>query len=96
MNFHEGVIGIKLEQKSSHFLTVDERRRTLHREDAIQRNSTRSQEEDSSKSSSSEKIIDKTILQSEAAIVTVVQGQSSIIDTEITVPGERERNYYPN
>jgi hypothetical protein len=43
-----GIIDIKLEQKS--FLTVDERRRTLHREDAIQRNSTR-EDEDSSKSS---------------------------------------------
>jgi IQ calmodulin-binding motif len=89
-----GIIGIKLEQKQlSHFLTIDERRRTLHREDAVQRNSTRSQEEDSSKSSSSEKIIDKANLQSDAANVTSsagvgVQGQSSIIDTEIVVPGE--------
>jgi IQ calmodulin-binding motif len=80
-----GVIEIKLEQKN--FLTVDERRRTLHREDAIQ-HSTRSQEDDSSKSSntSSEKIIDKNVHSD--TIVTVVQGQDSIIDTEISVPGE--------
>ena len=82
-----GILGIKMEQKPSHFLTVDERRRTLHREDAIQRNSTRSQEEDSSKSSSYEKLIDKNNLQSDSAIVTVVQEQDSIIDTEIEVPG---------
>lgn len=85
-----GIIGIKMEQKQSHFLTIDERRRTLHREDAIQRNSTRSNEEDSSKSSSSEKIIDKINLPSDIAAMEtgIVQGQSSIIDTEIAVPGE--------
>lgn len=89
-----GIIGIKLEQKQSHFLTVDERRRTLHREDAIQRNSTRSHEEDSSKSSSSsEKIIDKINLQSDAAIGTGIQGQSSIIDMEIAVPGESRLSF---
>jgi hypothetical protein len=88
-----GVIEIKLEQK--HFLTVDERRRTLHREDAIQRNSTRSVEEESSKSStaSCEKVvIDKTCSQNDGNLVTAaevsIQGQNSIVDTEIAVPGK--------
>lgn len=77
-----GIIDIKLEQKS--FLTVDERRRTLHREDAIQRNSTR-EDEDSSKSSnaSGEKALqDKNSAPVEAAIAP----QDSVTDTEIAVP----------
>lgn len=80
-----GVIEIKLEQK--HFLTIDQRRRTLHREDAIQRNSTRSNDEDSSKSSNAsyEKNTDRNNSQSEA-LITIVQKQNSIIDTEIAVP----------
>lgn len=81
-----GVIGIKLEQKPS-FLTVDERRRTLHREDAIQRNSTR-EDEDSSKSSnvSAEKLLDKE----NVVPVASVAPQSSFIDgdVEIPVPGK--------
>lgn len=79
-----GVIEIKLEQKTS-FLTVDERRRTLHREDAIQRNSTR-EDEDTSKSSnaSGEKLLDKS--SPTADIVTAVAHQDSVIDTEIPVP----------
>ena len=59
-----GVIGIKLEQKN--FLTVDERRRTLHREDAIQRNST-------SSNTSSEKLIDNN---NSTQMETVVDIQS--------------------
>lgn len=59
-----GVIGIKLEQKN--FLTVDERRRTLHREDAIQRNST-------SSNTSSEKVIDNN---NSTQMETVVDIQS--------------------
>ncbi|KAG5682422.1 hypothetical protein PVAND_011775 [Polypedilum vanderplanki] len=81
-----GVIEIKLEQK--HFLTVDERRRTLHREDAIQRNSTRSVEEESSKSSSNascEKNNDKTNLSNDVVISTI-QSHNSIIDAEIEIP----------
>jgi hypothetical protein len=84
-----GIIEIKLEQK--HFLTVDERRRTLHREDAIQRNSTRSNDDESSKSSdtSHEKILDKLNSQSDAiAGATLAQTLSSVVDTEISVPGE--------
>lgn len=84
-----GIIEIKLEQK--HFLTIDERRRTLHREDAIQRNSTRSVDDESAKSSnaSHEKNLDKTNSQSDVASATsAVQGQSSVIDTEIAVPGK--------
>ena len=83
-----GIIEIKLEQKS--FLTVDERRRTLHREDAIQRNSTR-EDEDSSKSSnvSGEKLLEKSSsavnLALESEIPSIAQ-QDSVIDTEITVP----------
>lgn len=81
-----GVIEIKLEQKQS-FLTVDERRRTLHREDAIQRNSTR-EDEESSKSSnvSAEKLLDKEVLTTEANVVAAVVTQDSVIDTEISVP----------
>lgn len=80
-----GVVGIKLEQKQS-FLTVDERRRTLHREDAIQRNSTR-EDEDSSKSSnaSGEKLLDKNSSPAVAVVAPIVP-QDSIIDTEIAVP----------
>lgn len=80
-----GVIEIKLEQKTS-FLTVDERRRTLHREDAIQRNSTR-EDEDSSKSSnvSGEKLLGKESATVET-IVASVTAQDSVIDTEIAVP----------
>lgn len=81
-----GVIGIKLEQKPS-FLTVDERRRTLHREDAIQRNSTR-EDEDSSKSSnvSGEKLLDKeNVRPVEAA--SVPQNSVADGDVEIPVPG---------
>lgn len=80
-----GVIEIKLEQKQS-FLTVDERRRTLHREDAIQRNSTR-EDEDSSKSSnaSGEKLFDKNSSAAEN-VVTALAPQDSVIDTEIPVP----------
>lgn len=80
-----GVIEIKLEQKCS-FLTVDERRRTLHREDAIQRNSTR-EDEDSSKSSnaSGEKLLDKNSSTVET-VVAAIAHQDSVIDTEIAVP----------
>lgn len=80
-----GVITIKLEQKQS-FLTVDERRRTLHREDAIQRNSTR-EDEDSSKSSnaSGEKLLDKNSSTVET-VVAAIAAQDSVIDTEIPVP----------
>lgn len=83
-----GVIEIKLEQKS--FLTVDERRRTLHREDAIQRNSTR-EDEDSSKSSnvSGEKLLEKSSsavdLAADSETPSIAQ-QDSVIDTEIPVP----------
>jgi IQ calmodulin-binding motif len=79
-----GIIEIKLEQKS--FLDVSERRRTLHREDAIQRNSTR-EDEDSSKSSnvSGEKFSDKKSSTSEI-VTAVIVPQDSVIDTEITVP----------
>lgn len=79
-----GIIEIKLEQKS--FLTVDERRRTLHREDAIQRNSTRD-DEDSSKSSnvSGEKLIEKINSAIEIEVSHIAQ-QDSVIDTEIAVP----------
>lgn len=83
-----GIIEIKLEQKN--FLTIDERRRTLHREDAIQRNSTRSVDEDPSKSINASH--DKNQIQTEPTITssttTSVQGQNSVIDTEITVPGK--------
>lgn len=83
-----GVIGIKLEQKPS-FLTVDERRRTLHREDAIQRNSTR-EDEDSSKSSnvSGEKLLDK---ENVVPVASVAPQKSVVIDgdVEIPVPGKR-------
>lgn len=80
-----GVIEIKLEQKTS-FLTVDERRRTLHREDAIQRNSTR-EDEDSSKSSnvSGEKLLEKESATVEIIVETITT-QNSVIDTEIAVP----------
>lgn len=79
-----GVIEIKLEQKS--FLTVDERRRTLHREDAIQRNSTR-EDEDSSKSSnvSGEKLLENSNSAVATEIPPIAQ-QDSVIDTEIAVP----------
>lgn len=85
-----GIIEIKLEQKN--FLTIDERRRTLHREDAIQRNSTRSVDDDTSKSTnaSHEKILgNKSSSQSDvtASLPELVQGQSSVVDTEIPVPG---------
>lgn len=81
-----GVIEIKLEQRAS-FLTVDERRRTLHREDAIQRNSTR-EDEDSSKSSnaSGEKLLDKQENPTLDTAVATVAAQDSVIDTEIVVP----------
>ena len=85
-----GVIEIKLEQKPS-FLTVDERRRTLHREDAIQRNSTR-EDEDSSKASShasGEKLLDnasKEITTTMEPIVAEIVPQASVVDTEIIVP----------
>lgn len=80
-----GIIDIKLEQKS--FLTVDDRRRTLHREDAIQRNSTR-EDEDSSKSSnvSGEKLLDKEAAPFETTAVAAIAAQDSVIDTEINVP----------
>lgn len=80
-----GVIEIKLEQKTS-FLTVDERRRTLHREDAIQRNSTR-EDEDSSKSSnaSGEKINVKQNT-TKAAEKTIDSQEATTVDTEIHVP----------
>jgi hypothetical protein len=78
-----GIIEIKLEQKN--FLTIDERRRTLHREDAIQRNSTRSVDEDPSKSINASN--EKNQTQPETTITTSVQGQNSVIDTEIAVPG---------
>lgn len=87
-----GIIEIKLEQKS--FLTVDERRRTLHREDAIQRNSTRSSNDDDSSKSSvasggkSEKSdknssINETVV---ATTIAVIETENSVIDTEIPVP----------
>lgn len=83
-----GVIGIKVEQKS--FLTVDERRQKLHREDAIQRNSTR-EDEDSSKSSNSsgKNAVNKSSLSVNTDVPTAVaelKPQDSIIDTEIKVP----------
>lgn len=81
-----GVIGIKVEQKS--FLTVDERRQKLHREDAIQRNSTR-EEEDSSKSSNSSDKAKKSSMSVNADVPTAVaelKPQESVIDTEIKVP----------
>lgn len=88
-----GIIEIKLEQKN--FLTIDERRRTLHREDAIQRNSTRSVDEDLSKSVNASH--EKNQIQTESTTITTsVQGQNSVIDTEIAVPGNpfnmRHRN----
>lgn len=80
-----GVVEIKLEQKS--FLTVDERRRTLHREDAIQRNSTREDEESSKSSNASgEKLLDKNSSTLEAVVATPLATQDSVIDTEIAVP----------
>jgi hypothetical protein len=89
-----GVIGIKVEQKS--FLTVDERRRTLHREDAIQRNSTR-EDEDSSKSSNSSEKNEKrsSTLDIAATVANDLKAQDSIIDTEIKVPviGKKLENY---
>lgn len=78
-----GIIDIKLEQKS--FLTVDERRRTLHREDAIQRNSTR-EDEDVSKSSNA----------SSEAVVTAVSRKSSMdpcvekLAKKSMVPGKKK------
>lgn len=78
-----GVIGIKVEQKS--FLTVDERRRTLHREDAIQRNSTR-EDEDSSKSSNSSDKNEKKSSTIETTVAAELVPQDSVIDTEIKVP----------
>lgn len=74
-----GVVEIKLEQKS--FLTIDERRRTLHREDAIQRNSTR-EDEDSSKSSnfSGEKLLEENISFVES--VSPIAQQNSTVKTE--------------
>jgi hypothetical protein len=80
-----GIIEIKLEQKN--FLTIDERRRTLHREDAIQRNSTRSVDEDLSKSVNASHEKNQIQTESPSAITTSVQGQNSVIDTEIAVPG---------
>lgn len=86
-----GVIGIKVEQKS--FLTVDERRQKLHREDAIQRNSTRSDEDSSKSSNSSDKNMNKAIKRSSASAnaevattVAELTTQDSVIDTEIKVP----------
>ncbi|CAG9804710.1 unnamed protein product [Chironomus riparius] len=78
-----GIIEIKLEQKN--FLTIDERRRTLHREDAIQRNSTRSVDEDPSKSANASHDKNQNQMQTETT-TTSVQGQNSVIDTEIAVP----------
>lgn len=79
-----GIIGIKMEQKS--FLTVDERRRTLHREDAIQRNSTREDEASSNSSTASgEKLSDKNNSVVETATSTIAT-QDSVIDTVVTVP----------
>lgn len=75
-----GIIEIKLEQKS--FLTIDERRRTLHREDAIQRNSTR-ESDDSSKCSN---VSGNEKNSSTVETVMAAVPQDSIVDTEITVP----------
>ena len=79
-----GIIGIKMEQKS--FLTVDERRRTLHREDAIQRNSTREDEVSSNSSTASgEKLSVKNshVVETKA---TTIATKDSDIDTVVTVP----------
>lgn len=65
-----GVIGIKMEQKN--FLTVDERRRTLHREDAIQRNST-------SSNTSCEKMIDHNNSTQMETVVDNVQSQHPLV-----------------
>lgn len=97
-----GVIEIKLEQKPS-FLTVDERRhRTLHREDAIQRNSTR-EDEESSKSAnvSAEKLLEKNCsaietVTMETVASAVLAPQDSVIDTEIAVPILGKLNYHIN
>lgn len=82
-----GIIDIKMEQKS--FLTVDERRRTLHREDAIQRNSTR-EDEDSSKSSnaSADKHTEEELL---AVAVVPVMSVMPIVpagEISVSVPGK--------
>lgn len=71
-----GVIGIKMEQKN--FLTVDERRRTLHREDAIQRNST-------SSNTSCEKMIDHNNSTQMETVVDNVQSQHPLETTEESI-----------
>ncbi|CRK99382.1 CLUMA_CG012663, isoform A [Clunio marinus] len=78
------VVGIKMKQKNSS-LTVDERRRTLHREDAIQRNSTR-EDEDSSKSSDApgKKLVDKKDAIIEG-VVAPFATQDLVINTENSV-----------
>jgi hypothetical protein len=58
-NTNGGIINIKVEQKN--FLTIDEKRRTLHREDAIQRNSTREDDEYSKSSNASSEASDAKV-----------------------------------
>lgn len=77
-----GVIEIKLEQKTS-FLTVDERRRTLHREDAIQRNSTREDEDSSKSSNASREKLNVKENATKATEETITLREATAVDTEV-------------